>query len=171
LSRVPEALLLCCLLALTGCGFTPLYAGQAGADVQQQMDEVAVGIIPDRTGQMLRDSLEAQLQVAGAPVQQRYLLSVSYNILTEQIGLQQDTSATRNRFIATASWTLSPIGSPQQPLVKGQATTENAQNIIDEQYFAQELGANTINQQLADEIASQISSQIAAYFKIHRSAS
>ena len=152
--------------SLSACGFTPLY-GDNGNNVQQQMNEVAVGIIPNRPGQILRQSLQDQLQVAGAPTQELYLLSVSYSINVQGIGVQEDTSATRQRFTATATWALAPIGSPSTPLTKGLASTEDALNIIDQQYFAITLESNTVNQQLADEIAAQISAQLAAYFKTH----
>jgi LPS-assembly lipoprotein len=162
---------LACLaaLCLAGCGFTPLYGDSGAGSVQQQMEEVTVGVIPDRPGQLLRQSLQDQLQT-GAPTQELYLLNVSYNINTVAIGVQPDTSSTRNRFIATASWTLAPIGSPQTPLIKGQASTEDALNIIDQQYFAETLETNTVDQQLANEIAAQISTQVAAYFKTHPNA-
>jgi LPS-assembly lipoprotein len=152
--------------SLSACGFTPLY-GDNGNNVQQQMNEVAVGIIPNRPGQILRQSLQDQLQLAGAPTQELYLLSVSYSINVQAIGIQQDTSASRQRFTATATWSLAPIGNPGTPLTRGLASTEDALNIIDQQYFAITLESNTINQQLADEIATQISAQVAAYFKTH----
>ena len=41
------------LTSLAACGFTQLY-GDNGNNVQQQMNEVAVGIIPNRPGQILR---------------------------------------------------------------------------------------------------------------------
>lgn len=157
---------LACLAGLTGCGFTPLY-GDDNANVQQQMDEVSVGIIPDRPGQLLRQSLQDQLQAAGAPTQELYLLSVNYSIISQATGIQEDTSTTRMRFTATASWALAPIGNPQKPLTKGLASTEDALNIIDQQYFQITLETNTVNQQLANEIAAQISAQVAAYFKTH----
>ncbi len=169
-SRNLKALaVLASLWTLSACGFTPLYgdSGTSAASVQQQMDEVSVGIIPNRTGQLLRQSLQDQLQVAGAPTQETYLLTVDYNIYAESIGIQQDTSSTRQRFTATASWSLAPIGNPKKPLAKGLASTEDALNIIDQQYFAITLETNTINKQLADEIAAQISAQVAAYFKTH----
>ncbi len=153
------------LLALTGCGFTPLYGGQA--DVSQQLEEVQVANIPERTGQMLRLSLQDQLQRDGAATVQRYVLNVSYGIGVQAIGVQEDTAATRNRFIANASWKLSPIGTPNAPLAKGQASTEDAANVIDQQYFALTLETTTIDQQLADEIAAQIAAQVAVYFKTH----
>jgi LPS-assembly lipoprotein len=154
------------LAGLSACGFTPLY-GDNGGNVQQQMNEVSVAIIPDRPGQLLRQSLQDQLQVAGAPTQELYLLSVSYSINVQDIGIQEDTSATRQRFTATATWALAPIGNPSNPLTRGLASTEDALNIIDQQYFQITLETNTVNQQLADEIATQISAQVAAYFKTH----
>ena len=132
-----------------------------------QLDQVAVANIPERTGQLLRESLQAQLQAEGAPDVQRYLLNVRYSIAGQGEGTQADTSVTRERFVATASWFLSPIGDPGQKLAAGRATTEDALNIIDNQYFAQDLETNTINRQLADQIAQQITTQVAVYFKSH----
>ncbi len=159
------------LLALAGCGFTPLY-GDNGSNppVAAQLDTVEVQNIPERTGQLLRQSLQDQLYIAGAPTVQRYMLNVNYNIGQQGIGIQQDTAVTRNRFIATAKWSLAPVGSPDAPLVSGQASTEDAANVIDQQYFALTLETSTIDQQLADEIAAQISAQLAVYFKNHPSA-
>lgn len=153
---------------LAGCGFTPLYGdNDATASVAQQMDMVNVANIPDRTGQLLRQSLQDQMQAAGAPTEERYLLTVNYSIDQQSIGIQADTSSTRSRFVATASWALAPIGSPGAPLTKGLASTEDAANVIDQQYFAVTLETNTIDQQLAGEIAGQIAQQVAAYFKTH----
>jgi LPS-assembly lipoprotein len=157
--------LLASLTGLTACGFTPLYG-----DNSSDANEVSVGIIPDRTGQLLRQALQDQLQIAGAPTQERYQLSVSYAIISEATGIQEDTSATRERFSASASWALAPIGNPNKPLVTGGASTEDALNIIDQQYFQITLETNTVNQQLANEIAAQISAQVAAYFKTHPNA-
>jgi len=159
---------LAALGALAGCGFSPLYGnGPDSTPVAQQLDEVAVANIPERTGQMLRESLQDQLEAAGAPTVQHYTLNVAYSIAGQAVGIQEDTSASRIRVIATASWSLSPIGQPGERLTAGQATTEDALNVIDEQYFAQELESTTLDQQLADEIAAQITSQVAVYFKSH----
>ncbi len=155
------------LLALAGCGFTPLYAQSGDESVAAKLDTVEVENIPERTGQLLRQSLETQLHEAGAPSQQDYALSVSYGIANSQIGEQQDSSFTRNRSTATATWKLSPIGDPAHPLASGQATTEDAENIIDQQYFASQEEQGTVNQQLANEIAARITQQVAVYFKTH----
>lgn len=153
---------------LAGCGFTPLYgdSDQSGG-VARQLDEVDVQNIPERTGQMLRDQLQYQLHAAGAPTSELYSLAVGYTISAQNSGVQQDSSVTYNRFVANAVWTLSPIGNPAAPLATGRASTENQINIIDQQYFAQTLETNTVNQQIADTLAQEIDTQLAAYFKAH----
>jgi LPS-assembly lipoprotein len=154
-------------LPLAGCGFTPLYGDSGSEPVAQKLDTVKIENIPERTGQMLRLSLETQLHAAGAPAAELYSLSVHYSISVNGIGVQQDTATTRNRYSATASWTLTPIGAPATALASGHADTQDAANIIDQQYFAQNLENDTVNQQLADTIAAQITSEVAAYFKTH----
>jgi LPS-assembly lipoprotein len=141
-----RALALAALLALGGCGFAPLYGG--GEGVQASLDEVKVAPIADRPGQQLRQAIEDEMQVAGNPTQQLYLL-------------------TRVRFIANATWRLSPIGQPGVALASGQASTEDALNVIDQQYFAQTLETNTVDGQVANEIAGQIVQQVSIYFKAH----
>lgn len=158
------------LLALGGCGFTPLYGGDLGQSTSARLDMVAVQNIPERTGQMLRISLETHLHADGAPTAEVYALNVAYVINTTAIGIQQDSSATRNRMNAVATWSLTPIGNPGKPLMTGTATAQDAANIIDQQYFALNLETDTVNQQLADDIAAEITSQLAAWFRAHPNA-
>ncbi len=170
MSSSRKTLLLLALLPLCGCGFTPLYGDSGSTSVAQKLDLVAVSNIPERTGQMLRLSLETQLHTNGQPAAELYALNVTYSIGVNAVGTQEDTSATRNRFIAAAHWSLTPIGNPAAPLTTGYATTQNAANIIDQQYFALALETDTVDQQLADTVAAQITTQVAAYFKTHPNA-
>jgi LPS-assembly lipoprotein len=155
------------LLALSGCGFSPLYGGAKGAQTSAGLQEVAVANIPERTGQMLRLSLQQQLYTAGQPVTELYTLSVNYGIDQTGEGVQEDSSTSRTRFNAHAAWKLSPIGNPNVTLISGNATAMDALNIIDQQYFAENLETDTVNQQLADQIAAQITTQLAAWFRLH----
>lgn len=170
MSRAPSPLTALAALALTalaGCGFLPLYGQSGDSSVAAKLDTIDVANIPERTGQELRLQLQTDLHIAGEPVVQRYSLLVVYSVAAAQIGEQEDTSYTRQRSTALAKWTLSPIGEPAVHLADGIATSEDALNIIDQQYFAQTLENGTVNQQLANEIAAQITSQVAAFFKTH----
>ena len=42
------------LLGLQACGFQPLYANRSGAIVTQTLAAIEIGLIRDRTGQLLR---------------------------------------------------------------------------------------------------------------------
>ncbi len=178
MSPSPNALLaLLAPLALTACGFAPLY-GDRGTDaagnplgpVTAQMQQVDIQNIPERTGQLLRNALQDQFYTAGAPTKQRYSLAVTYSITAVGIGVQPDTSVTRNRYIATANWALAPIGSPTTPYATGLANTQDAENIIDQQYFALTLETDTVDRELANNIAAQIATQVATWFKNHPAA-
>lgn len=164
-SRKPLAAL--ALLALSGCGFTPLYGGVQGQAASAGLETVQVQNIPERTGQMLRQSLQEQFYTDGQPTRELYTLSVSYSIFQTNIGVQEDSSTTRTRFNANAIWHLSPIGNPAVTVASGNATAMDALNIIDQQYFAENLETDTVNQQLANEIAGQITTQLAAWFRAH----
>ena len=109
--------LACCLLA--GCGFSPLYGDDGAATpVSAQLEQVQVAQIPERTGQMLHDTLQDDMQRDGAPVAQLYTLTVDYNINQQGdilqelkdmeslklkrgitvVGLIRNTSATHHHF-------------------------------------------------------------------------
>ncbi|MDE2318419.1 MAG: hypothetical protein KGK02_01830 [Rhodospirillales bacterium] len=165
LSNKPFAALF--LLALSACGFSPLYGGAQGQAASTGLETVQVQNIPDRTGQVLRQTLEQQLYTNGQPVRELYTLSVNYRVIQTGEGIQADSSTTRNRFNAIAAWKLAPIGNPDAALISGTATAMDALNIIDQQYFASNLETDTVNQQLANEIAGQITAQLAAWFRTH----
>lgn len=155
------------LLALAGCGFTPLYGGALGDAASARLDTVAVQNIPERNGQLLRESLQTDLYATGAPVAEHYTLTVSYAVGYNFVGILSDSASTRTRYNATAMWRLSPVGQPGITLAQGTAQAMNAQNIIDQQYFAADIQMGTINQQFADELASNITTQLAAWFRAH----
>ncbi len=171
MSLSPKITALAALLALAGCGFSPLYGGDAGQSASAKLDQVAVNNIPERPGQMLRISLQTQLyKDGGAPAAELYALNVTYSIATSDVGVLQDSATTRSRVVGTASWSLAPIGDPAHPLATGTATSLDAANIIDQQYFALDLENDTLNQHLADTVAVQITTQLAAWFRAHPNA-
>lgn len=155
------------LLALTGCGFTPLYGGAPGQNAGAALETVQVQTIPNREGQLLHQALQQDFYRNGEPIQALYTLSVSYSINQTGEGVQADSSTTRIRFTAEAKWRLSPIGQPATTLVSGNAIAMDALNVIDQQYFAANLETETVDQQLANEISAQITTRLAAWFRVH----
>lgn len=157
------------VLGLAGCGFHPLYGSRGGqpSTISARMDQIDIGLMPDRSGQVMREALERDLQRAGAPNFYRYHLVVHYGISVQVIGIQPDSSNTRNRFFANAHWVLTPEGNRNLAIVKGNAHAMDAENIIDNQYFATALDGGVMRHRLAREIATQITTQLAIYFHNH----
>jgi LPS-assembly lipoprotein len=159
---------------LTGCSPHPLYAPNAfgnsdpqAASVQAQLRQVQVALLPERTGQLLRQALQSRLEAGQTPEYTRYSLAVSFNIAQIGLGIQNDSSITYVRFIATAPWSLTEQDSPtNQVLVSNTAQAADDLNTFDNAPFGQELETDTVNARLADAIADQIVIRLAHYFTV-----
>ena len=159
---------------LTGCSPHPLYAPNAfgnsdpqAVSVQAQLRQVQVALLPERTGQLLRQALQSRLEAGQTPEYSRYSLAVSFNIAQIGLGIQNDSSITYVRFIATAPWSLTEQDSPtNQVLVSNTAQAADDLNTFDNAPFGAELETNTVEARLADAIADQIVIRLAHYFTV-----
>jgi LPS-assembly lipoprotein len=159
---------------LTGCSPHPLYAPNAfgngdpqAQSVQAQLREVQVALLPDRTGQLLRQALQSRLEAGETPEYTRYNLAVTFGIATIGLGIQNDSSITYLRFIATAPWSLTEQDSPtNQILVSNTAQAADDLNTFDNAPFGQELETGTVDARLANAIADQIVTRLAHYFTV-----
>ncbi len=126
---------------------------------------IDVALIPNRAGQLLRQSLQQRLYGAGddAPAKE-YQLNVSLGVTGEAIGEQADSSVTRLRQFGAANWTLKRLDPAQTFVASGLARSLDGVNIIDEQYFAADIEGETVAKRMADTLADQIALQLAAYF-------
>jgi LPS-assembly lipoprotein len=159
---------------LAGCSPHPLYAPNAfgnsdpqALSVQAQLRQVQVALLPDRTGQLLRQALQSRLEAGETPEYTRYSLSVSFNIAAIGLGIQSDSTITYIRFIATAPWSLTEQDSPtNQILVSNTEQVTDSMNTFENAPFGQELETNTVDARLADAIADQIVTRLAHYFTV-----
>jgi len=155
---------------LAGCGFHPIYApGSAGElnPVQSELAAISVGVIGERSGQLLRQALQARFERGGLGVARRYDLAVRYAQTGEGISVQPDASVTRIRVTATAAWTLLSKGLQPVTLDSGQAHAIDGFDIINEQYFAVDMNTDSLTRRLAEAIADQMTLQVATYFTRH----
>jgi LPS-assembly lipoprotein len=158
------------VLALPACGFRPLYArDESGAGAARDgLGLISVAIIPERTGQLLRQALQARFDHGDAPMAKRFDLLVSFGIASEAVGIQPDNTITRVRFVGQASWTLATRDAARSTVSSGKARAVDALNTFDQQYFAQDIEGETIQRRLAEAVADQITTQLAIYFDKHR---
>ncbi len=157
------------LLALAGCGFTPLYGrrGDAPGPAEAGLGLTDVALIPERTGQLLRQDLQARFDHGNAPAAKRYQLVVSFSINSEGLGIAPDTTTTRVRFTGRAQWTLRRLDPTGATLVTGAARAVDSLNTFDQQYFAQDIESQTVERRIIREVASEITEQLALWFRKH----
>lgn len=90
--------LLAAPLALSGCGLHPLYGEQsAGRAVGGELQQVAIDLIPERNGQVLRNLLMDKFYLEGRPAKPDYRLAIQLTSIEENLGIRPDATATRSR--------------------------------------------------------------------------
>jgi LPS-assembly lipoprotein len=151
--------------AVAGCGFRPIYAPRSNNPDGSQSELATVRIAPmaDRAGQLLREELQARFD-HGEALAKHYELVASFGLALDVIGVQQDTSATRLRYVGTSSWSLRSLSPSQAVLTSGSARALDGLNILDQQYFEADMAGETVTRRLANTLADQITIQVAAYF-------
>ena len=155
------------LAALGGCGFQPVYmptaSGKPGV-AERELSSVYVGLIPERPGQVLRQALQERLgSDAGGPLS--YDLNVSFGVTGEGIAIQRNNLSTRIRLVGSAQWALLAHDNKRTLLTSGGARSLSGLNIFDSQYFAADLEIEVQQRRIAEDIAGQIATQLAVYFR------
>jgi LPS-assembly lipoprotein len=154
--------------ALSGCGFQPLYGpqadGKAGPAVEG-LSGTSVALIPERSGQLLRQALQDRFERNGAGGARRYELVVfSYGVSSEQLSFQQNSDATRTRLTARATWSLVTLDAQRRTVTSGNARLVDGYNNLENQFFFTDLAGDAAQRRLAQAIADQITLQLATYF-------
>jgi LPS-assembly lipoprotein len=157
------------LLALGGCGLHPVYAskGSEPGPARQGLGQISVMIIPDRAGQLLRQAMQARLDRGQEAEAKRYDLTVSLRLNAEGQGIQYDNTTTRIRWSAQATWTLVTRDATRATVTSGSARAVGGLNTFDQQYFGQDVETETVQRQMIDDIADQVTLQLATYFEKH----
>lgn len=151
---------------LGGCGFQPLYGNspESGA-VLDRLAEINVQLIPERVGQLMRQSLMARLERGGAGAARRYDLAVQLSITMDPIAIQPDNSTSRVRLVGTANWVLTAKDAQRRTITSGAVREVDGYNIVNQQFFAAELTSNAVQRRMTDALAEQITTQLALHFR------
>ena len=155
--------------SLAGCGFQPVYAPRSGlaGGAQTELGAIDVALIPERSGQLLRQALQERFDRGGLAEAKRYNLSVSFALSGVPVGEQIDTSITRLRLIASATWTLRKLDPTRTVVTNGVARSLDGLNILDQQYFAADMENESATRRIALALADQVTLQLASYFAGH----
>lgn len=158
--------LLAGLSLLGGCGFHPLLApGSAGSKAAlAQLRTVFVPVMPERSGQLFREALQARLAGTGPSVAKRYQLNAPFTVSLEGLSIQQDTSTSRFRMTGSTSWSLLELAPPQSVVTTGYARLLDGYDNINQQYLSTAFESEAATRRLADNLADRVVQQLAIYF-------
>ena len=125
------ALLIGFSLALSACGFTPLY-GDVDSQAMSSVDRMAaiqISPLPDRTGQQMHNLLRDRLNPIGQPREPIYALSLRISESRTELGIRKDETATRANLNLTVQFILKSIQTGQS-LYSGQVISVSSYNIL-----------------------------------------
>lgn len=92
------------LLVLSACGFQPLYVAERDGSLYEKLQHVKVGVIKERSGQILRTYLLQDLQLEGSSAQ--YTLNVSLAENTRKLGFRLDKTPRHQELVMDAGISL-----------------------------------------------------------------
>jgi len=150
-------------LVLSGCGFRALY-GTAGTNhnISDQLAQIRIETIPDRTGQQLRNFLLDRLNPNGQPTRPLYYLLVTINIARTDLGIERDETATRAILVLSANYRLVDR-SKKTTLLKGSTNSTNSFNIVTSEFAT--LSAETdATKRASRDVSENIKTRLALYF-------
>jgi len=153
------------LLALSACGFHPLYAVREPSGYDPDLAAVEVRSAPDRIGQILVSALREQLNPAGAHLKPRYVLNLNLSFVRSNLGLQRDNTSTHGQLSIFVTMKLNPAGSEHVVL------EETVQRIASYDYPLDAYAATVAEENARDiaaaDLAREIAEKLAVYLQQH----
>lgn len=163
------------LIGLTGCGFKPIYGPSSYGSsfpnkeehlaVAQDLSLIKISLIPDRKGQILRNSLIHLLTPKGQPGNPKYILEVTLTEATQALGILKDATYSRSQLVFTADFFLRDIAT-YKILFTSQATTAADYNFVISNQFATTIADDDAHTRGLTLLAQDIARQLAMFFSI-----
>lgn len=139
-------------LALSSCGFKPIYATKEGASPLSRLVAVGPVAAPETVAPYVADALNARLGAVNGETP-RYDLFVSANEAAERLAVQIDATVTRYNYRLSARYRVVDRATGEG--FSGVARSVTSYNIVNSQYstlFAERTAVEKAARQLAEEI-------------------
>jgi LPS-assembly lipoprotein len=155
------------LLALSACGWQPLYGkvntadGAVGGNAAPKLASVHILPIADRTGQNLYNELRDRINPAGSPADPQFDLVIHLQERTEQLLILQDQTASRTNLTLNASFQLYQRGNAT-PVLQGTSRTTTSYDLLNDE-FATIQSTNEARRRGASSLADDIATQLAVF--------
>jgi LPS-assembly lipoprotein len=151
-------------LALSACGFRPLY-GDTDSQAMSPVDHMAairISPLPDRIGQQMHNLLRDRLNPTGQPREPVYSLGIRLSESRSELGIRKDETATRANLNLSAKFTLSAARTGDL-LYGGHIKSVSSFNILTSP-FATGFSEADARERALRELADGIRTRLGIYF-------
>ena len=152
-------------IAVTACGFQPLYGSKGSANIVTDFSDVRVEPIKDRIGQLLSNELKHLLNPLRTPINPKYSLITTLTQSTRSLAVKKTALATRANLLINSSYRLVDIQS-RETLTSVTNSITVSYNIYSSQYATLSAEKDAIKR-ATKELAQDIRLQIGIFFKSH----
>jgi len=155
------------MLAISACGFRPLYAPPdedtkiQGVYAFDALQRVVIANIPDREGQYLRNALVRLLHPKGRRGEALLILNITLSESTSSLAVQRSAEATRANLTVKSNFQLYRVDGGNE-IHSDLVTSSSGYNIFRSEFqtLMAEKGAR---ERALDDLAQQIRIRLAAY--------
>lgn len=166
-SSLVLALILFCSFLLSACGFTPLYGtrspeGNSPSSLRSSFAQVEVSLIPDRSGQMLRNLLIDRLYSGGYPVNPSYTLKIEKLAEAKgELDITKSAEATRAQLTIRTQMVL--LDAKGVEVLRRPLSSITSYNVLQSEFATRVTEENARGNAIA-EIARQVELALSLYF-------
>lgn len=149
-------------MLLVGCGFTPLYQQHADSP---HLGKIKIGMIEERSGQMLRNLL-LQYFAPFASDKQVYKLDAHVEYSLRNLSVQKDATTSRAQVVINVSFTLCHTRSGEV-LFRSSESAVADYNILSDSPYSTLVSKQDAHDRLLEMAAQGIRRQVANFLKAY----
>jgi LPS-assembly lipoprotein len=173
MSHISFFLLPVMLIIVAACGFQPMYGkngfNNAGGDAAitgapTALSQVAIDLIPDRSGQFLRNALIDRLHLQGTPANPAYTLrmsEVAESIIDLDITVTSEATRRQIRLITVMALINNQTGAA---VLTRDLQAQTSYNVLDSEYSTL-VTERSAREAALNDLARQIEQQLVLYFR------
>ena len=169
MTRLTQFPILMCVVAasLCGCGFRPMYGDYTAPSAQTSpsahFSQMAIDIIPDREGQILRNHLMDRFYKNGTPSNPNATLHIEkLNEVRHELDLTKSSEATRAQLRINTKMKLTDAATGQI-LLERDLQTITSFNILGSE-FATRVTEDSARQSAINDIARQVELNLSLFY-------
>jgi LPS-assembly lipoprotein len=153
-------------LALSGCGFHPLYAPSGPRDWDPDLAAIDVQQIPDRQGQILALALRENLNPGGLSVAPRWRLTTSLSVGRADLGIQRNATATTSEVTVNASFQVIDVKTNRAVYSSSSSAVGDFDLVADA--YSTQVAANAARDRALQEVAEEMTLRLAIFVRDQR---